>query len=234
MTLLPVASGGADLPGGHEQREVPRHDAGHDADGFARDQTRARRGASARPRRRPCRSPPRTSGCSGRRRECRWSCCRRWACPCRSVSRARRAGRRSRSIRSAKRWSTALRSAGARRDQRPSSKAARAAATARSTSVPRPCVPPTSGPGRWPGLTVSKAWRRWPRRGIRRRRRPGGGNRRPAASAVQSSRVLLPDMRNLRCRGGRRAQKLGGVFALTISQSSSPGLRKRWGRVLSK
>ena len=127
-----------ELPRRHDQREVPRHDRRDDADRLARDQRRARRGPSARPRRTPCRSPRRTSGCSARSRECRRRGCRRSACPCRA-SRAAPARRDGRAV-LGKRCSTFLRSAGAWRDHRPSSKARRAAVTARSTSGPSPAA----------------------------------------------------------------------------------------------
>ncbi len=71
-----------DLPGRHQQREVPRDDLRGDAD-RARRRARSRRARACRPSRRSRRSAPRRAGC--RRRATRGSACR-----CRAT-RARRA-----------------------------------------------------------------------------------------------------------------------------------------------
>ena len=57
-----------DLPRRHQQREIPRHDRADHAQRLARDQAEFVADRSARLRHRPCRSPRRSSSCSGRSR----------------------------------------------------------------------------------------------------------------------------------------------------------------------
>ena len=92
-----VAGGehGSELPGGHEEREVPRHDLAHDADGLVQhERTSCCRGAG-----RP--SPVVGQKHAGeiaevvdRVRARRWRASRGWACRCRAF-RAARTSRRS-------------------------------------------------------------------------------------------------------------------------------------------
>ena len=87
--------GGAELPGGHQEREVPRHDGADDAERLADDRDVRVRARSARSRRRPCRSPRRTRRCTRSRAGRPRSWRRGSACPCR-WSRAAPAPRRAR------------------------------------------------------------------------------------------------------------------------------------------
>ena len=129
MSVLPAARAGQ-LPGRHQEREVPGHDLGADSHGFAQGivEQRAVHGDGFAPelawRRRSTRSS------WPRRRHIRAST---MILPQLIVSRRESSSTRSRMMSAARRMRLA-RSRGAMPDQRPSSKARRAAATARSTS----------------------------------------------------------------------------------------------------
>ena len=130
---LPLARIGPDLPGRHQQREIPRHDGADHPERLARDQRqRLARGGRDLVVHLVDRLP-RTTGCSAPRPGCRSSGCRRWACPCRA-SRAAPAPRRARgsSRRTAAALSCAWRARGS--PSTPLRKAARAEVTARSMS----------------------------------------------------------------------------------------------------
>ena len=86
---------GTELPRGHHQGEVPRHDRADDAERLADDRDVRVGPGRARSRRRPCRSPRRTRRCTPWRAARRRSSRRESACPCRS-SRAAQAPRRAR------------------------------------------------------------------------------------------------------------------------------------------
>ena len=116
-----------DLPGEHQQREVPRDDLPADAD---RPRARETRSRSARPSRRDDRN-------GGRRAECRCRAIRGSACRCRSSPAPRGSARAS------ARGARAHRDASPARGRRAppiSACALRAAATAASTSAGEPCV----------------------------------------------------------------------------------------------
>ncbi len=86
-----------DLPGGHQQGEVPRHDAGGHADRLVADVVAATRGRAS-PRDRPGRARSRRTGRTTRTRPGRRGCRRAWPCGwCR-----RRRGPRARPAR--RRW----------------------------------------------------------------------------------------------------------------------------------
>ena len=124
----------ADLPGGNDQRIVPRHDRADDAERLLphhRDVVGAER---ARPRRRACRPARRSTGCSWRRRGRRHSGVLAITLPTSSVSSRASSSPFSR-MSSAKRSSTAFFRCGSASRQTPASNAARAALTARSTSA---------------------------------------------------------------------------------------------------
>ena len=136
-TVLPAASAAPDLPGRDDERVVPGHDRGDDADRLAgHERQRLRAGRPDLPVQLvdrlgvPLDDVRRLGGIHPR--ACRGSACRQ--------SSASTSARYSRSPRmsSAKRRRSFLRSTGARSDQRPSSKAVRAATTARSTSSSPP------------------------------------------------------------------------------------------------
>ena len=168
------AAGGerrGDLPDRHQQREVPGHDLGADADRLAQRVDRACRGrrpGSSRPR---SSSASRRSSAGGRPRPRRRPSPRRAACRCRAT-RARRARRRCALISSASVYISPARFAGETLRSGPSS-AARAAATARSTSSAPACG----------DLADRLAGRRVDRLEACARRRPRPARRRSAGGA---------------------------------------------------
>ena len=123
-----------ELPGGHQQREVPRHDLADDAHRLGARGRRARTRA-CRPSRRSRRSARRRAG--RRRRATRGSACRRRA--------TRRSPARGRAPGSAARSGTRTCRARARAAAANAASAARAAATAASTSASPACAISASG-----------------------------------------------------------------------------------------
>ena len=126
------------LPGGDQQREVPRHDERAHADGLAQDEIDAGVLRPARPRRRAC-WPRRRSTRTRRRRRSPPSGRRRSACP-RCGPRGWRSPRACSRRSPATRRSTLPRAVALCSAHTPASKASRAAWIAASTSAVEPAA----------------------------------------------------------------------------------------------